>query len=235
MHMETEDKCETQEEVGAEALAEEGAVTEVEVEVAVTEDIAVPEPVTRASEKTVGDAVSGGQVSAEAEPPLGKVVTETVAESVVEVVTDVPENERVTEAAVSPATPAAEDGKEVLAEENAPEVPAETAIKTEVTPDENTFFFSLFVFLVFTRIHRLFHILQPSSAYIACGLNINDSFVISRTNDHKGKVFFFQNLIAKTKDTLCPVFVLVCLHQQAPVNSVEAAAVSIFPSLLIKK
>ncbi|CAI5649610.1 unnamed protein product [Oreochromis niloticus] len=128
---ETEDKCETQEKVGAEALAEEGAVTEVEVEVAVTEDIAVPEPVTRASEKTVGDAVSGGQVSAEAEPPLGKVVTETVAESVVEVVTDVPENERVTEAAVSPATPAAEDGKEVLAEENAPEVPAETAIKTE--------------------------------------------------------------------------------------------------------
>ncbi|KAL3975498.1 hypothetical protein ACER0C_021384 [Sarotherodon galilaeus] len=131
---ETEDKCETQEEVGAEALAEEGAVTEVEVEVAVTEDIAVPEPVTRASEKTVGDAVSGGQVSAEAQPPLGKVVTETVAESVVEVVTDVPENERVTEAAVSPATPAAEDGKEVLVEENAPEVPAETAIKTEQAP-----------------------------------------------------------------------------------------------------
>ncbi|XP_039906589.1 skin secretory protein xP2 isoform X2 [Simochromis diagramma] len=129
---ETEDKCERPEE--AEALAEKGAVTEVEVEVAVTEDIAVPEPVTRASEKTVGDSVSGGQVSAEAEPPLGKVVTETVAESVVEVVTDVPESERVTEAAVSPTTPAAEDGKEVLAEENAPEVPSETAIKTEHTP-----------------------------------------------------------------------------------------------------
>lgn len=149
--METEDKCERPEE--AEALAEKGAVTEVEVEVAVTEDIAVPEPVTRASEKTVGDAVSGGQASAEAEPPLGKVVTETVVESVVEVVTDVLESERVTEAAVSPTTPAAEDGKEVLAEENAPEVPSETAIKTEVTPDENIFFFSLFVFLVFTRIH----------------------------------------------------------------------------------
>ncbi|XP_076747149.1 uncharacterized protein si:dkey-164f24.2 isoform X4 [Maylandia zebra] len=129
---ETEDKCERPEE--AEALAEKGAVTEVEVEVAATEDIAVPEPVTRASEKTVGDAVSGGQVSAEGEPPLGKVVTETVAESVVEVVTDVPESERVTEAAVSPTTPAAEDGKEVLAEENAPEVPSETAIKTEHTP-----------------------------------------------------------------------------------------------------
>ncbi|XP_005924576.1 calphotin isoform X2 [Haplochromis burtoni] len=129
---ETEDKCERPEE--AEALAEKGAVTEVEVEVAATEDIAVPEPVTRASEKTVGDAVSGGQVSAEAEPPLGKVVTETVAESVVEVVTDVPESERVTEAAVSPTTPAAEDGKEVLAEENTPEVPSETAIKTEHTP-----------------------------------------------------------------------------------------------------
>ncbi|XP_005738185.1 calphotin-like [Pundamilia nyererei] len=129
---ETEDKCERPEE--AEALAEKGAVTEVEVEVAATEDIAVPEPVTRASEKTVGDAVSGGQVSAEAEPPLGKVVTETVAESVVEVVTDVPESERVTEAAVSPTTPAAEDGKEVLAEENASEVPSETAIKTEHTP-----------------------------------------------------------------------------------------------------
>lgn len=134
---ETEDKCATQEEVGAEALAEKGAVTEVEVEVAVTEDIAIPEPVTQASEKTVGDAVNGGQVSAEAEPPLGKVITETVAESVVEVVTDVPENERVTEATVSPTTPAAEDGKEVLAEENAPKVPAETALKTEHAPEDS--------------------------------------------------------------------------------------------------
>lgn len=156
--METEDKCERPEE--AEALAEKGAVTEVEVEVAATEDIAVPEP--------VRDAVSGGQVSAEGEPPLGKVVTETVAESVVEVVTDVPESERVTEAAVSPTTPAAEDGKEVLAEENAPEVPSETAIKTEVTPDENTFFFSFCVFSLYKNTLTFSHFAAIFCLYSMC-------------------------------------------------------------------
>lgn len=166
LHMETEDKCERPEE--AEALAEKGAVTEVEVEVAATEDIAVPESVTRPSEKTVGDAVSGGQVSAEGEPPLGKVVTETVAESVVEVVTDVPESERVTEAAVSPTTPAAEDGKEVLAEENAPEVPSETAIKTEVTPDENTFFFSFCVFSLYKNTLTFSHFAAIFCLYSMC-------------------------------------------------------------------
>ncbi|XP_030592926.1 calphotin-like isoform X3 [Archocentrus centrarchus] len=131
----TEDVYEAQDEVDAAALAERDTATEAAVEVAVTEDIAAPKPVTEASEKTAVEALGSDRVSAEAEAAPDKVVTETAAESVVEVITDVPEHGRLTEAAVGPAAPAAEeDGKELPAEEDAP---AETAVKTEHAPAES--------------------------------------------------------------------------------------------------
>lgn len=131
----TEDVYEAQDEVDAAALAERDTATEAAVEVAVTEDIAAPKPVTEASEKTAVEALSSDRVSAEAEAAPDKVVTETAAESVVEVITDIPEHAQVTEAAVGPAAPAAEgDGKELPAEEDEP---AETAVKTEHAPVES--------------------------------------------------------------------------------------------------
>ncbi|XP_028270365.1 uncharacterized protein LOC114441574 isoform X3 [Parambassis ranga] len=126
------DVCEPEAvEVEAEALTEENAVAkeeEEEVEVAVSEDITIPETV--AAEEQVVEAEQV-VVSAEVEPAAHEVVTDTV----VEVVTEISEPEQeVTEPAA--AAPAEEDEGEVdvVAEEEAPEVPAEPDATTEDAP-----------------------------------------------------------------------------------------------------
>ncbi|XP_051807139.1 calphotin-like isoform X3 [Acanthochromis polyacanthus] len=138
--------CEPVTGVEAEAVAEEETVTEVEV--VIPEDVAVPEPEIEITKEPaaevveeISSAVEAEQAEAEqvvVEPVADEVVTETVAESVVEVISEVPEPEQVTEAAVSPAAPAEEEeddgGVEVLAEEEAPEVPAEPVTVAEDVP-----------------------------------------------------------------------------------------------------
>ncbi|XP_035801535.1 probable serine/threonine-protein kinase kinX isoform X2 [Amphiprion ocellaris] len=93
------------------------------------------------AEQVEAEKVEAEQAEAEqvvVEPVADEMVTETVAESVVEVISEVPEPEQVTEAAVSPAAPAEEEEDEgeveVLAEKDAPEVPAEPVTVTEDVP-----------------------------------------------------------------------------------------------------
>ncbi|XP_044051278.1 calphotin-like isoform X1 [Siniperca chuatsi] len=115
----THNVCAPETKVEAEALAEEDAPFEAEVEVAVTE----------ATEEPVVEALTSDKVFAEAKPTSDEVVTETVVESVEEVIAEIPEPEQVTEAVVSPAAP-----EEDVAEEDEPEVPTEPVTMTEDAP-----------------------------------------------------------------------------------------------------
>lgn len=123
LHLQTHDVCEPETEVETKVLAGEDAAADTEAEVAVTEATEVP----------VVEAQTSDHVSAAAEPAADEVVTETVVESVEEAVAEVPEPEQVTEAVVSPEAPGEDEAEvEMLAEEEAPEVPAEPITMTEV-------------------------------------------------------------------------------------------------------
>lgn len=132
LHTQVQHVCKAESEVETEALVEEDRVSEVEVEVPVTEDTSIIEPVTEATEERVIEAFNTDQASAEAEPAADKMVAETAVESVE---TKIPEPEQVTEA-VKSAAPAEDKESEaevkVLAEEHAPEVPAEPVTIAEV-------------------------------------------------------------------------------------------------------
>lgn len=93
----------------------------VEAEVAITEDIATPEPVTETTEEPAAEAPTCDQVPAE------EVVTETLVESVEEVVAEIPEPEPETEAVAGPAAPAEDEDDEAEIE-----VLAEPVAVTEV-------------------------------------------------------------------------------------------------------
>lgn len=144
LHAQTQNVCEPEAEVEAEALAEEDTVIEAEAEVAITEE---PEVEAEAPE---------AEVAAE------EAVIETVVESVEQAVTEAPEAEQVTE--VSPAAPEEEDAEvEVLSEEEAPEVPAESVSMTEVQHCYKTFLFSLqHSFFIFFRGHKMIQTLHYS-------------------------------------------------------------------------
>ncbi|XP_034547395.1 calphotin-like [Notolabrus celidotus] len=120
--------CEPDIEVVAEVVAEEVAVIETEVEAAViTEEIPVPEPV--AEEIPVPEPVTE-EPEVEAAPVVAdKEVTEAVVETVEEIIEVTPAP---VEIAVCTEAPP-EDDVEVLAEEEAPEVPEPVAI-TEDAP-----------------------------------------------------------------------------------------------------
>ena len=128
LHVQTQNVCEPETEVEAEALAEEDTVIEAEAEVAITEEPEV--------EAEAPETEAAAEVAAE------ETVIETVVESVEQAVTEAPEAEQVTE--VIPAAPEEDDAEvEVLSEEEAPEVPAEPVTMTEVQHWYKTFLSSL--------------------------------------------------------------------------------------------
>ncbi|XP_075961125.1 uncharacterized protein LOC142964611 [Anarhichas minor] len=110
----------------------------VETEVAITEDIATPEPVTETTEEPAAEAPTCDQVPAE------EVVTETLVQSVEEVVAETHEPEQETEAVASPAAPAEDEDDEaeieVLAEpvaltEDAPAPCVEIPVVPDTVPE----------------------------------------------------------------------------------------------------